>query len=68
MTNKAFLVGINDYYPIGVGGQDLGGCVNDVQDMANTLVICGFRPNDILICTDNSATKANMAGNRFASR
>lgn len=61
MTNKAFLVGINDYYPIGVGGQDLGGCVNDVQDMANTLVICGFRPNDILICTDNRATKANMA-------
>jgi hypothetical protein len=60
MGKKAFLVGINDYYPSGPGGQDLAGCVNDVKDMANTLVICGFTPKDIVICTDNRATKQNV--------
>ena len=60
MNKKAFLVGINDYYPIGQAGQDLEGCVNDVRDMANTLVICGFKPRDILICTDSRATKKNI--------
>lgn len=60
MGKKAFLVGINDYYPTGPGGQDLAGCVNDVKDMANTLVICGFTPEDIIICTDGRATKQNM--------
>gem|GEM_PF-4030710 len=49
MTKKAFLVGINDYSPVGTGGKDLNGCVNDVCDMANTLVICGFPANKILI-------------------
>src|SRR5215211_2464640 len=57
MTKRAFLVGINDYLIL---GPDLQGCVNDVQDMANTLVICGFKPSDILICTDSRATKENM--------
>jgi hypothetical protein len=60
MARKAFLVGINDYYPRGPGGQDLNGCVNDVKDIANTLVICGFEPKNILICTDNRATKENI--------
>jgi hypothetical protein len=60
MTKKAFLVGINDYYPIGPAGQDLSGCVNDVRDMANTLVICGFEPKNIRICTDERATKKNI--------
>ena len=60
MAKKAFLVGINDYYPLGPGGQDLSGCVNDVRDMANTLVICGFEPRDIQICTDQRAIKSNI--------
>jgi uncharacterized caspase-like protein len=60
MTRKAFLVGINDYRPAGAGGPDLNGCVNDVKDMANTLVICGFEPKNIRLCTDRSATRENM--------
>lgn len=57
MATKAFLVGINDYAPAGPGGSDLNGCVNDARDMANTLVICGFAPASIRLCTDRSATK-----------
>ena len=60
MTTKAFLVGINDYAPCGAGGPDLHGCVNDVKDMANTLVILGFSPKNIRILTDCAATKANI--------
>lgn len=57
MAKKAFIVGINDYKPVGPGGSDLNGCVNDAIDMANTLVICGFPPAGIRICTNNRATK-----------
>ena len=57
MAKKAFLVGISDYATI---GPDLRGCINDVKDMANTLVICGFLPKDIGICTDQRATKQNI--------
>jgi len=57
---KALLVGINDYAPLGAGGPDLKGCVNDIKDIANTLVICGFQPGSIKILTDNRATKANI--------
>jgi hypothetical protein len=60
MALKAFIVGINDYAPAGPGGQDLSGCVADAQDMANTLVILGFQPKDMLICTDRRATKAGI--------
>jgi metacaspase-1 len=60
LTKKAFLVGINDYAPAGVGGSDLNGCVNDVNDMANTLVICGFSAKKILICTNRRATKEGI--------
>jgi hypothetical protein len=60
MASKAFIVGINDYAPVGTGGPDLSGCVADAQDMANTLVILGFQPKDMLICTDRRATKAGM--------
>jgi hypothetical protein len=60
MATKAFLVGIDDYAPCGPGGQDLHGCVNDVKDMANTLVILGFNPRDIKILTSCNATKANI--------
>lgn len=57
---KAFLVGINDYQPAGSAGPDLNGCVNDVRDMANTLVICGFEPKGIRLCTDRRATRDNI--------
>lgn len=60
MAKKAFLVGINDYAPAGPGGSDLRGCVNDARDMGNTLVICGFPPANIRLCTDRRATKANI--------
>lgn len=57
---KAYLVGVNDYQPAGMGGPDLNGCVNDVRDMANTLVICGFEPKHMRICTDRGATRENI--------
>jgi hypothetical protein len=37
MKRKALLVGINDYAPKGGEGPDLGGCLNDVRDVAHTL-------------------------------
>ncbi|MFZ1751884.1 MAG: caspase family protein [Saprospiraceae bacterium] len=60
MAKKAVIVGVNDYAPIGAGGPDLSGCVNDAMDMANSLVICGFRPADIRIITNSNATNANI--------
>ncbi|MBW7675280.1 caspase family protein [Chryseobacterium chendengshani] len=57
---KALIVGINDYAPIGMGGPDLNGCINDARDMANTLVICGFLPSQIRILTNQNATRANI--------
>jgi metacaspase-1 len=61
MAKKALVVGINDYAPIGTGGPDLSGCVNDAQDMANTLVICGFPAANIGILTNQNATRANIS-------
>ena len=61
MTKKALLVGINDYAPVGAGGPDLRGCVNDVRDMANTLTALGIVPaaaGSMKILTDARATKA----------
>ncbi len=60
MTKKALLVGINDYAPVGAGGPDLRGCVNDVRDMANTLSALGIvpaTPSTMQILTDARATK-----------
>lgn len=59
-TKRAVIVGINDYAPVGPGGPDLNGCVNDARDMANTLVICGFAPANIRILTNQNATKTNI--------
>jgi metacaspase-1 len=59
-TKRAVVVGINDYAPIGVGGPDLNGCVNDARDMANTLVVCGFSPANIRILTNQNAKRANI--------
>lgn len=63
MTKKALLVGINDYAPVGVGGPDLNGCVNDVQDMASTLCGMGIipaSPASLRILTDARATRKNI--------
>jgi len=60
MVRKALLVGINDYAPIGAGGPDLNGCVNDVRDMATTLRDLGIIPAvpaSMRILTDGRATK-----------
>ena len=61
MARKALLVGINDYAPVGPGGPDLRGCVNDVRDMANTLNALGIIPASprlMRILTDERATRA----------
>jgi hypothetical protein len=61
MAKKALLVGINDYAPVGAGGPDLRGCVNDVADMAGTLHALGIvpiRPGQMRILTNQRATKA----------
>lgn len=61
MANKALLVGINDYAPVGPGGPDLRGCVNDVRDMAHTLNALGIvaaEPTAMRILTDERATRA----------
>ncbi len=60
MVKKAFLIGINDYAPAGQSELDLNGCINDVRDMANTLIICGFPSSNIRLCTDKRATKAGI--------
>jgi hypothetical protein len=58
---KACLIGINDYAPVGAGGPDLRGCVNDVRDMAHTLNALGIVPAvpaSMRIVTDARATRA----------
>ncbi|MDI6793780.1 MAG: caspase family protein [bacterium] len=61
MAKKALLVGINDYSPVGAGGPDLRGCVNDVKDVAHSLNALGIvpaAPRTMRILTDHRATKA----------
>jgi hypothetical protein len=61
MTKKALLVGINDYAPVGPGGPDLRGCVNDVKDVAHSLNALGIvpaAPRAMRILTDARATRA----------
>lgn len=61
MARKALLVGINDYAPVGPGGPDLRGCVNDVKDMAHTLNVLNIvppAPGSVKILTDERATRA----------
>jgi hypothetical protein len=66
MKRKALLVGINDYAPKGGGGPDLGGCLNDVRDVAHTLnalQIVPAGPQSMKILTNSRATrKAIMDG------
>lgn len=65
MTHKALLVGINDYAPVGPGGPDLRGCVNDVRDMAHSLNALGIVPakgRTMRILTDERATRAAILG------
>jgi metacaspase-1 len=61
MKKKACLIGINDYAPVGPGGPDLRGCVNDVRDVAHTLNALGIVPAvpaSMRIVTDARATRA----------
>ncbi|MBI5670280.1 MAG: caspase family protein [Chloroflexi bacterium] len=63
MLRKALLVGVNDYAPVGPGGPDLRGCVNDVRDMAHTLNTLGIvppSPRTMRFLTDARATRANI--------
>jgi hypothetical protein len=60
-TRKALLVGVDDYAPIGSGGPDLAGCVNDTRDMASTLSTLGIvpaNPYNMRILTNRRATRA----------
>ena len=52
-TQKALLVGINDYPD---PAQRLEGCVNDVFTMSSVLQDCGFPPEAIRTCLDDRAT------------
>jgi metacaspase-1 len=66
MNRKAVLVGINDYAPVGAGGPDLRGCVNDVRDMATTLNALGIVPATtatMRIATDARATRESILAN-----
>jgi hypothetical protein len=55
--NRALLVGINNYPP----PNELHGCVNDVNDMAQFLVSkCGFAHDDVRLVTDERATAKNI--------
>jgi len=54
--NKALLVGINKY-----PGNELNGCVNDVQEMAGFLTTkCNFAHGDIRLLTDARATTQSI--------
>lgn len=58
MIKKALLIGINQY---DLPGNDLRGCVNDVNDMAGVLEgLYGFDAANINIVTDEHATKSNI--------
>ncbi len=54
---KALIVGINDYFPAGYGGDDLYGGVNDAMEMARVLQQCGFDPRGIVKLTDAEASR-----------
>ncbi len=58
MKKRALLIGINRHK---VGGPDLRGCVNDVEDMREVLTKhCGFAASGIRTLTDFRATQANI--------
>jgi hypothetical protein len=54
---KALVIGIDKYM---IQGANLAGCVNDANDMVNTLVVCGFPPTQIHKLTNERATKARV--------
>jgi hypothetical protein len=54
---KALVIGIDKYQ---IPGADLAGCVNDANDMVNTLVVCGFPASQIHKVTNERATKARV--------
>jgi len=57
MTQKALLVGINNYKQI----NDLNGCLNDITNVRDVLQkYSGFATADIRLLADSRATKANI--------
>lgn len=55
---KALLIGINKYQ---LPGNDLQGCINDVQDLRSILInFYGYADGDIKVITDGQATKRGM--------
>lgn len=54
---KALVIGIDEYK---IKGANLAGCVNDANDVVNTLVVCGFPPSQIHKITNERATKARV--------
>lgn len=58
--SRAVLIGIADYSPVGEGGPDLAGPVNDVENMANTLHILGWPKSTIKIITNKRATTSRI--------
>ncbi|MBC8042489.1 MAG: caspase family protein [Rhizobacter sp.] len=57
MARKAFLAGVNLY----ANGQNLAGCVADVQNMAHLLTTYfDFKAKDVRLLTDRSVTKREM--------
>jgi len=60
---RALIVGVDDYHPVGPGGPDLRGCVNDAKDHAHTLNALRLVPATPLhmrILTNRYATRANI--------
>jgi metacaspase-1 len=55
--HKALVIGIDKYQ---IEGANLAGCVNDANDMVNTLIVCGFPPTQIHKVTNERATKARV--------
>ena len=62
MPAKILLARINDYAPVGTGGRDLRGCVNDVRDAWDTFInvfrLAPPTPGYVRVLTNNRATKA----------
>jgi caspase domain-containing protein len=59
MTQRAVIVGINDYTGIDpTGGSNLGCCVADATSVADLLPSFGFDAVNIVTLTDGAATRS----------
>jgi hypothetical protein len=62
VNKRALLVGVDQYSPSLGHDSELRGCVNDVEDLANVLVMSGYRYDMIKIITNERANKQNILG------